>query len=161
MGLKDLGLKDEDRYGILVLDEIFCKKHGHNKEFLRAAILRYPYLLNKPKSHIMGVFDLLAKHGIDEKEALQVTYDIPKLFSIQLEKQMNEVFHLFKLYNGIEQDKVMTMFRNFPYLFCCDTIKMRKFLAEFKKYRLTEDQIINLVSFNSVQQVLTPIKGFT
>lgn len=52
---------------------------------------------------------------------------------------MQEVFHLFKLYNHIEQDKVMTMFRGFPYLFCCDTIKMRKFLAEFKKYKMSED----------------------
>lgn len=146
LGLKDLDLKDEDRYGILVLNEFFCEKHGHDKAFLRAVILRYPYLLNKTKSHIMGVFELLEKHGIDEKEALQHTYEYPKLFSIQLEKQMNEVFHLFKLYNGIEQDKVMTMFRNFPYLFCCDTIKMRHFLGEFKKYRMTEDQIVNLVS---------------
>lgn len=59
---------------------------------------------------------------------------------------MDEIFHLFKLYNGIEEQKVMTMFKGFPYLFCCDTIKMRRFLGEFKKYKMTEDQIINLVS---------------
>jgi hypothetical protein len=139
LGLKpDHGLKDEDRYGILVLEEFFCKKHGHGKEFLRSLILRYPYLLNKSKSHIQGVFDLLSKHGIDEKEAIKYTYDYPKLFSVQLEKRMTEVFHLFKLYNKIEEDQVMNMFRGFPYLFCCDMVKLRKFLAEFKKYKMTE-----------------------
>jgi hypothetical protein len=152
LGLKpDLGLKEADRYGILVLEEFYCTKHGNGKDFLRSLILRYPFLLNKTKSHIEGVFELLAKHGIDEKDAIRYTYDYPKLFSVKLEKQMSEVFHLFKLYNNIEQDKVMTMFRGFPYLFCCDTIKMRKFLAEFKKYKMTEDQIVNLVSRNPSQ----------
>lgn len=59
---------------------------------------------------------------------------------------MEEIFHLFKLYNGIEHEKVMAMFRGFPYLFCCDTLKMRRFLGEFKKYKMTEDEITRLVS---------------
>lgn len=147
LGLKpDLGLKDEDRYGILVLDEFFCKKHGHGKEFLRSLVLRYPYLLNKTKAHIEGVYELLAKNGVPPEEAIKLTFNYPKLFSIKLEKQMEETFHLFKLYNGIEREKVMTMFRGFPYLFCCDTVKMRRFLGEFKKYKMTEDQIVRLVS---------------
>jgi len=42
----------------------------------------------------------------------------------------------------------MDVFRGFPYLFCCDTVKMRRFMAEFRKYRLSNDQIINLVSIH-------------
>ena len=139
VGLKDLGLKDEDRYGILVLEEFFCTKHGHNKEFLRTLIVKYPFLCNKTKSQIEGVYKVLKSHGIREKEAIKYTFEGPKLFSVKLEKQMEEIFHLFKLYNGIEQKKVMEMFKGFPYLFCCDTMKMRRFVAEFKKYRMTED----------------------
>jgi len=87
LGLKpDLGLKDEDRYGILVLEEFYCKKHGHGKEFLRSLILRYPYLLNKSKSHIEGVFQLLSKNGVEETEAIKLTFNFPKLFSVKLEK---------------------------------------------------------------------------
>jgi len=37
---------------------------------------------------------------------------------------MGEVFHLFDLYHKITPDEVMDVFRYFPYLFCCDTIKM-------------------------------------
>jgi hypothetical protein len=152
LGLKpDLGLKDEDRYGILVLDEFFCKKHGRGKEFLRSLILRYPYLLNKTKAHVEGVYELLAKNGVPPEEAIKLTFNFPKLFSVKLEKQMEETFHLFKLYNGIERQKVMTMFKGFPYLFCCDTVKMRRFLGEFKKYKMTEDQIIRLVSGTSIK----------
>ena len=147
LGLKpDLGLKDEDRYGILVLEEFYCKKHGHGKEFLRSLILRYPYLLNKSKSHIEGVFKLLSQNGVEEPEAIKLTFNFPKLFSVKLEKQMNETFSLFKIYNGIEREGVMTMFRGFPYLFCCDTFKMRRFLGEFKKYKMSQEEIIRLVS---------------
>lgn len=147
LGLKkDLGLADPDRFGILVLEEFFCQKHGRSKEFLHSLIMRYPYLLNKTKAHIQGVFDLLASHGIDEKEAIKHTFECPKLFSVNLGKQMQEIFALFKLYNKIEEPVVMTMFKSFPYLFCCDTIKTRKFLAEFKKYKMTEDQIVKVVS---------------
>lgn len=139
LGLKpDLNLPDSERFGILVLEDFYCKKHGHNKEYLRALILRYPYLLNKTKAHIQGVYELLAKHGIEEKDAIKYTFDCPKLFSVNLDKQMTEIFALFKLYNNIESPKVMDMFRGFPYLFCCDTVKTRKFLAEFKKYKMTE-----------------------
>lgn len=157
LGLKpDLGLKDEDRYGILVLEEFFCKKHGHGRDFLRSLILRYPYLLNKSKAHIEGVFALLAKNEVPEHEAIKLTFNYPKLFSVKLEKQMEEIFHLFKLYNGIEQKQVMAMFRGFPYLFCCDTLKMRRFLGEFKKYKMTEDEITRLVSAPSANVRRSP-----
>ena len=56
VGLKDQGLRDEDRYGILVLEEFFCQKHGFSKSFLRTIIVKYPYLLNKTKSQIEQVY---------------------------------------------------------------------------------------------------------
>lgn len=38
----------------------------------------------------------------------------------------------------------MDVFRFFPYLFCCDTIKMRLFMAQFRKYRFTQEQILHI-----------------
>lgn len=147
LGLKpDLGVADADRFGIVVLEEIFCKQYGKSREFLRTLILKYPYLLNKSKSHIEGVFSLLATHGIDAAEAVRLTFECPKLFSVNLSKQMEEIFSLFKMYNNIDTAAVMTMFRGFPYLFCCDLLKTRRFLAEFKKYKMTEQQIVSVVS---------------
>lgn len=51
---------------------------------------------------------------------------------------------LFDLYHRIEKSKVMEIFESFPYLFCCETSKMQRFLGEFRKYKMTNDQIMNL-----------------
>jgi hypothetical protein len=56
VGLKDQGFRDEDRYGILVLEEFFCAKHGFSIGFLRTIIIKYPYLLNKTKKQIEEVY---------------------------------------------------------------------------------------------------------
>jgi hypothetical protein len=40
----------------------------------------------------------------------------------------------------------MDIFKHFPYLFCCDSVKMRILLAQFRKYRFTNQQILELVS---------------
>ena len=68
------------------MEEFFCKKHGKSREFLRSLIMKYPYVLNKTKAHIEGVFELLAKNGVDEKEAIKLTFECPKLFSVNLQK---------------------------------------------------------------------------
>jgi len=60
---------------------------------------------------------------------------------------MDEIFMLFDLYHRIEKSQVMEIFESFPYLFCCDTAKMQRFLGEFRKYKMTNDQIMNLVRF--------------
>lgn len=57
---------------------------------------------------------------------------------------MKQTFLLFELYHKIEAERVMEVFKHFPYLFCCDTHKMRLFMAQFRKYRFTQDQIINV-----------------
>lgn len=59
---------------------------------------------------------------------------------------MTEIFELFELYHKIQKSDVMDIFRHFPYLFCCDSVKMRILLAQFRKYRFTNQQILELVS---------------
>ena len=41
-------------------------------------------------------------------------------------------FYFFRIYNG------------FPYMMCQDTAKIQRFLGEFKKYRLTNTQVIKI-----------------
>ena len=38
----------------------------------------------------------------------------------------------------------MTIFKAFPYILCVDTEKIQKFLGEFKKYKFTKDQVVNV-----------------
>lgn len=38
----------------------------------------------------------------------------------------------------------MDIFREFPYLFCCDMKKMRLFMGEFRKYKFSKRQILQI-----------------
>ena len=38
----------------------------------------------------------------------------------------------------------MEIFKHFPYLFCCEYLKMQRFFSEFKKYKFSKDQVIKL-----------------
>ena len=67
---------------------------------------------------------------------------------------MKEVFYLFDLYHKITPEEVMSVFRSFPYLFCCDTVKMRLFLGQFRKYKFTKEQILHIVSFISLTHLV-------
>jgi hypothetical protein len=58
---------------------------------------------------------------------------------------MKEVFFYFNLYHGITEREVIEIFRSFPYLFCCDLTKMQRFMGEFRKYKMSKEQIIKMV----------------
>lgn len=90
---------------------------------------------------------MLEEKGLEKQEITKLIFDCPKLLSVDLKTRMHETFHLFDLYHKIGEDKVMEIFRAFPYLFCCDMDKMRLFMGQFRKYRLTTKQIMNLVSY--------------
>ena len=77
---------------------------------------------------------------------MRALLECPKLISMDIEHQMKEIFFLFNLYHGITEKEVMSIFVEFPYLFCCDALKVQKFMAEFRKYRFSKEQIIRLVS---------------
>jgi hypothetical protein len=78
---------------------------------------------------------------------MKALLEAPKLISKKdLEHQVKEIQFLFRLYHGVNEQEVTDIFRSFPYLYCCDTQKIQKFMGEFRKYRLTKEQIINLVS---------------
>jgi hypothetical protein len=49
------------------------------------------------------------------------------------------------LYHKIEEKEVIDIFRAFPYLFCCDIDKIKKFMGEFRKYKFTKEQILKVV----------------
>ena len=93
------------------------------------------------------MFTTLEANGVPKSEAIKLIFDCPKLLSVNLEASMKETFYVFDLYHKITPEEVMGVFRAFPYLFCCDTIKMRFFMGQFRKYRLSKDQILHLVSF--------------
>ena len=53
---------------------------------------------------------------------------------------------IFRLYHSIDEKEVTDIFRSFPYLYLCEQHKVQKFMGEFRKYRMTKEQIIKLVS---------------
>jgi len=91
---------------------------------------------------------------------MKLIFECPKLLSIKLDKSMEELFYIFDLYHKIEKETVINdIFKNFPYLFCCDPVKIQKFMGQFRKYRLTKEQIINL-SANSGGLLATKVSNF-
>ena len=128
------------------LKEFFVKKYGFDMELVRTLVVKYPFILSKSEEHLEGVFSALEKQGVSRMESIKLIFECPKLVSVDLEKSITETFTLFELYHKIKQQEVMDIFRQFPYLFCCDLTKMRILLAQFRKYRFTNDQILHLVS---------------
>jgi len=118
------------------LNKYFVETHGFSEELVRTLVFKYPVILSKQIEHIESVFNILdTKTGIKRAEAMKLIFECPRLLSIDLVKQMDEVFFLFDLYHKISKEEVTNeIFKSFPYLFCCDTIKMQSFLGHFKKY---------------------------
>jgi hypothetical protein len=61
---------------------------------------------------------------------------------------------IFRLYHGINEQEVTEIFKSFPYLYLCEQTKLQKFLGEFRKYRMTKEQIIRLVSIFASFQIV-------
>lgn len=80
---------------------------------------------------------------------MQMLFEVPILLSNDLQVQAKEIDQLFKVYHDIEPMEVVSIFKKFPYLYCCPPRKIQLFLAHFRKYRFTKDQILNIVSGHS------------
>jgi len=130
--------------GIAVLKNFLVEKYGYDMELVRTLVVKYPYILSKDQEQLEGVFTLLESKGIERQETMKLIFECPKLLSVNLELAIEETLYLFDLYHKMGQQEIMELFRSFPYLFCCDRIKMRYFLAEFRKYRFSNEQILHI-----------------
>ena len=137
--------KQTQKTGMNTLKEFFVKKYGFDMELVRTLVVKYPFILSKTEEHLESVFTSLEKQGVSRLESIKLIFECPKLISVDLDKTISETFTLFELYHKIKQQEVMDIFRHFPYLFCCDLTKMRVLLAQFRKYRFTNEQILHLV----------------
>lgn len=133
--------------GIKTLQAFFVNEKGFDAEAVRTLVVRYPYILSKTRNELNTFFEIIKGQGLSEEETMRALLDCPKLISRKdLNKQIKEIQFLFRLYHGINEQEVTSIFRNFPYLYLCETNKLQKFLGEFRKYRMTKEQIIKLCS---------------
>ena len=140
--LVDHQQKDE---GIQHIYKYFVDKKGFEKDVVRSLVMKYPYILGKSEKHLDQYFALLGSKGISEVVAMRQLLECPKLISVNLEEQMKEIFFLMNLYNGLSEEDVLSIFQRFPYLFCCEIDKVRRFMGEFKKYRFTKFEIVKVL----------------
>lgn len=138
-----------DENGLKGMIKFFVNERGFDMDVVRALALKYPFVLSKQVSHFKNFFDILQRNGLTEDETIRALLECPKLISRDLEKQIKEINFLFNLYHGIKDQQVFEIFRSFPYLYCCEIKKIQYFMGEFKKYRFTNQQIINLVSYHN------------
>jgi hypothetical protein len=152
--------QETQKTGMNTLRDFFVKKYGFDMELVHTLVVKYPFILSKTQDQLDNVFSTLEKQGVSHLESIKLIFECPKLVSVDLEKSISETLSLFELYHKIKQQEVMDIFRHFPYLFCCDTVKMRTLLSQFRKYRFTNDQILNLVSFEAAFLRLILVQTF-
>ena len=75
---------------------------------------------------------------------MDLMVQVPKLISQNLDQKFKDFIFLFNLYHKIEQKNFLKIYINFPYMMCQDTAKIQRFLGEFKKYKLTQQQVMKL-----------------
>lgn len=68
----------------------------------------------------------------------------PKLISVDLKAVLKDIHFLFELYCGFKIHETVKIFRGFPYIVNLQHRKITLFCGQFKKYRLTHKQIIDL-----------------
>ena len=130
--------------GLKMLKEYFCTEHHMTETQMRDLIVKYPPFLSKTKEQLNATFNFMSKHGIGKKRGMLLVEECPMLVSMYLESQFKEAFFLFELYVQMDEKQVIKIFRGFPYMACINSRKLTKFLGEFKKYRFTHEEIINL-----------------
>ena len=135
--------------GIEAVSGILKEKFGFNKELVRTLVLKNPQILGKSRGQINFIFEWLKdKKQIDETTTMQKIFEVPALMNVDIPVKAKEVDEMFEIYHGISPEEVKSIFLDFPYLYCCPSRKLQVFLGEFRKYRFTKDQILNLVSEN-------------
>ena len=129
------------------LSELLVDHYGFRKELVRTLVLKYPAILNMSKGQLRTFFNFMKQSkGIDENAAIKMVFNVPPLLNVDIGVKAKELEELFQIYHKISAAEVTEIWRNFPFLYCCPTRKIQLFLAEFRKYRLTKEQIINLCS---------------
>ena len=142
---------EQHKRGIKALWELWTDPNHRHKlgkfdaDLVRNFVIKYPPILGKSQDEIKEFFKILSRHGIQTEEAMRILISTPKLISVnKLEDKIKEVAFLFELYHKMTVQDTIKIFRAFPYMYVLRTKKIQRFLGEFKKYKMTRKQIMNL-----------------
>jgi len=139
--------KDSTR-GIAALTALLVGKYDFSQEIVRTLVLKYPTVLGKTTGQLEYFFDSLnGKQKIDHVTAMRLVFEVPILLNVDVVSKAKEIEELFQVYHKISAEEVTEIFKVFPYLYCCPSEKIQVFLAHFRKYKLTKQQILDLVSY--------------
>ena len=137
---------ERNKSGIKAVEKVFCQDLGFSKDDVKTVVTRYPPILSKTEEEIHQFFSFLQEQGLTKGKAMWSLKEAPRLISIDMETQLKEIVFLFELYHNISKKDTIKIFKSFPYLLCVPPRKIQRFLAEFRKYRMTPQQIIKVCS---------------
>lgn len=64
-------------------------------------------------------FDIIKQDKIlNQKDAINIVLECPKLLAEKLETKIKEIVFLFELYHKIPKKQVFYIFQHFPYIVC-------------------------------------------
>jgi hypothetical protein len=140
---------EDELKGLKSLEKVFCREYNQSREFVRKLVIRYPFVLGKTRAELRGTLESIIELGLSEKETIDMVQQCPQLFSTKVSRRVEETVFLFDLYHQMSRDQVIEIFRNFPFLMQVASVNLKRFLGQFKKYRYSHEQIMNLVSRNA------------
>lgn len=133
----------ERKSGILAVYQVFHKEMNFTRNQVKALILRYPAVISLSVDELHTFFKLHRKLGFNDKQTLALFNEVPMIIS-QSEKKYEDVIFLFNLYFKMEPKHFVKIYREFPFMICLDRATMQAFLGQFKKYKFTPAQLINV-----------------
>lgn len=124
--------------GIKAVYNVLVEEKGFEVDQVKQLVVNYPAIMSKSESELRDYFEVHGKYNINNRMAMDLLVQVPKLISQNLDQKFKDFIFLFNLYHKIEQKNFLKIYINFPYMMCQDTAKIQRFLGEFKKYKLTQ-----------------------
>jgi len=121
------------------------KEKGFTLDQVRTLSVRYPPILGKTREDFDEYFGIMKGCKLDEKEAFYYLLEIPKLISKDLKANIKGINFYFYLYFRFKEDIVVSMFKEFPYIFCLNPEKILEHIKELKKYEFNDEETLHII----------------
>jgi hypothetical protein len=141
--------KKNSQSGMQVLKEFFVDEIGYDISQLKGMIVRNTAMIDRSLPQLKKLYEQFKKYDIDHHQAFLMIQNCPRLTSIDFEYNLNETNFLFNMYCDFDVEDTMKIVKKFPYVLAMDHRKLTLFCGQFKKYRLTKEQIINYTTKNT------------
>jgi hypothetical protein len=125
--------------------EIFRKNFGFTADMFKVLVTRHPKILSIPQPKIQEVYDYFLSKGLTQFEISKCVMQIPKILE-QSPEHFKKISQQFWMSYEIKHERVMEIFKEFPYLMCVKEEKLKNVLEFFHDVDYTADDTVRILS---------------